>query len=128
VEWEGRLLVDGGVLNNLPVDVARTQGAQIVLAVDVGLDPRDEAIWSSTRMPRLGKHMWRAASVMMARNTAAKLAQAPPDVLIRPELPPRLTSVAGFRRAEELIRAGEQAVQPVLPRLQQLLNDLDSRV
>jgi predicted acylesterase/phospholipase RssA len=58
---------------------------------------------------------------MMARNTASKLAQAPPDLMIRPALPPRVTSVAGFRRAEELIQAGERAAQEVLPRLRQLL-------
>jgi NTE family protein len=121
VEWDDRLLVDGGVLNNLPVDLARAQGARVVVAVDVGLDPRDEATWSSTRLPRLGMHMWRAASVMMARNTAGKLAQAPPDLLIRPPLPPRVTSVAGFRRAEELIRVGEQAAQEAIPHLRELL-------
>jgi NTE family protein len=121
VEWDGRLLVDGGILNNLPVDLARAQGAQVVLAVDVGLDPRNEETWQSTRLPRLGMHVWRAASVMMARITASKLAQAPPDLMIRPALPPRVTSVAGFRRAEELIQAGERAAQEVLPRLRQLL-------
>jgi NTE family protein len=120
VEWDERLLVDGGVLNNLPVDLARALGANIVVAVDVGLDPRNEAIWQSTRLPRLAMHLWRAASVMMARNTAAKLSQSPPDLLIRPPLPPRVTSVAGFRRAEQLIQAGEQAAQEALPRLLEL--------
>ena len=36
VEWDGRILVDGGVVNNLPVDVVRAMGAEIVIAVDVG--------------------------------------------------------------------------------------------
>ena len=121
VEWDDRLLVDGGVLNNLPVDLARALGTRIVVAVDVGLDPRNEDIWQSTRLPRLAMHMWRAASVMMARNTATKLTQSPPDLLIRPPLPPRVTSVAGFRRAEQLIQAGEQAAQQALPRLVELL-------
>jgi len=31
----GRLLVDGGVLNNLPADVVRSMGAEVVIAVDV---------------------------------------------------------------------------------------------
>ncbi|MDH7513155.1 MAG: patatin-like phospholipase family protein [Clostridiales bacterium] len=44
VEWEGRLLVDGGLLNNLPVDVVKNMGADIVIAVDLGspLSGRDE--------------------------------------------------------------------------------------
>lgn len=35
VEWDGRQLVDGGVLNNLPVDVVKAMGADIVIAVDL---------------------------------------------------------------------------------------------
>lgn len=35
VEWEGRLLVDGGVARNLPIDVVRKMGAQVVVAVDI---------------------------------------------------------------------------------------------
>jgi len=127
VEWEDRLLVDGGVLNNLPVDLARQLGAQVVLAVDVGLDPRTEETWHRTRLPELGMHLWRAASVMMSRNTAAKLAQSPPDILIRPPLPPRVTSVAGFRKAAELILAGERAAQEVIPQLRRLLQELEMR-
>jgi len=36
VEWGDSLLVDGGVLNNLPVDIIREMGAEFVIAVDVG--------------------------------------------------------------------------------------------
>lgn len=44
VEWEGQLLVDGGLLNNLPVKVVKDMGADIVIAVDLGgpLSGRDE--------------------------------------------------------------------------------------
>ena len=38
VEYEGRLLVDGGSVNNMPVDVAREMGADIIIAVDIGSD------------------------------------------------------------------------------------------
>ena len=36
VEVDGRLLVDGGIVENLPVDVSRRMGVDIVIAVDVG--------------------------------------------------------------------------------------------
>jgi NTE family protein len=39
VELNGRLLVDGGLVENLPVDVAREMGVDIVIAVDVGSQP-----------------------------------------------------------------------------------------
>ncbi|MEC7369331.1 MAG: patatin-like phospholipase family protein, partial [Pseudomonadota bacterium] len=35
IEIEGRLLVDGGVTNNLPVDIARDMGADILIVVDI---------------------------------------------------------------------------------------------
>jgi NTE family protein len=44
VEWGDSLLVDGGMLNNLPVDVVRSMGADVVIAVDVEspLKPREK--------------------------------------------------------------------------------------
>lgn len=36
LEWEGRLLGDGGLVNNLPVDVARDMGVDVVIAVNIG--------------------------------------------------------------------------------------------
>lgn len=38
VEYEGRLLVDGGSVNNMPVDIAKEMGADIIIAVDIGSD------------------------------------------------------------------------------------------
>ena len=35
VEWNGMMLVDGGALNNLPVDVVRDMGADVVICVDL---------------------------------------------------------------------------------------------
>src|SRR5690606_11527628 len=40
VEWDGRLLVDGGIANNLPVDVARAMGVDRLIVVDVGTPAR----------------------------------------------------------------------------------------
>src|SRR5687767_5077756 len=37
VESDGRLLVDGGALDNVPADVVRAMGADVVVAIDVGL-------------------------------------------------------------------------------------------
>ena len=44
VEIDGKLLVDGGLANNVPISVARGMGADVVIAVDVGsgLFTRDE--------------------------------------------------------------------------------------
>ena len=36
IKYKDKLLVDGGIINNLPLDVARRMGADIVVAVDIG--------------------------------------------------------------------------------------------
>ena len=35
VEWKGKMLVDGGALNNLPVDVVKEMGAAVIICVDL---------------------------------------------------------------------------------------------
>lgn len=42
VKLEGRLLVDGGVTNNLPVDIAREMGADILIVVDISTPLKDK--------------------------------------------------------------------------------------
>ena len=41
VEIDGRLLVDGGLVDNVPSGVVRAMGADVVIAVDVGVPPKD---------------------------------------------------------------------------------------
>jgi len=47
VEKDDMRLVDGGLLNNLPVDIVRDMGADIILAVDVG--------WRGIRQEQIGE-------------------------------------------------------------------------
>ena len=47
VEIDGRLLIDGGLVNNLPVDVAQKMGADIVIAVDLGEDLSSRQVGAS---------------------------------------------------------------------------------
>ena len=47
VDWEGRKLVDGLMVNNLPIDVAKAFGASVTVAIDIGsppLEPEDYAV------------------------------------------------------------------------------------
>src|SRR5205823_8955192 len=58
VEREGRLLVDGGITDNVPVDIARAMGVDVVIAVDVGfpLLPRQQL----TSAPVISSQMLRS--------------------------------------------------------------------
>ncbi len=132
VEREGRTLVDGGVLNNLPADVVRRMGADLVVAVDVasgGSTPPlvVEALRRRRYIPSglVGTLdvLSRTLVVMMEEIQRHRLAQARPDVVIRPPIPPGVTVLTGFSRAAEIIAAGEQAAREALPRVRALLQE-----
>lgn len=90
---DGMLLADGGITNNLPVDVALARGARRVIAVDLGILDTDFAPptnghagwhWPDPRpqVPLAIAH--RALTVLIAQLTRYHLAEAPPDLLLRP--------------------------------------------
>ena len=137
VEHDGCLLVDGGVLNNVPVDVVRALGAGRVLAMDVGVPPDLPLEISSFAGlpgagPRLVERILRvtgrqgAASaltkswdILCAATTARRLQDAPPDLLLRPDLGP--TPVTALERLAEMIAAGERVAAEQLPHILALL-------
>ncbi|MCD6291104.1 MAG: patatin-like phospholipase family protein [Anaerolineae bacterium] len=130
-----RVLVDGGVLNNLPVDVARNMGADVTIAVNVqtefnGLRELRDA---QQRVPfshwTLIIETLRACLVLMRdRLTEYKIREADPDVLIRPTLPEGATMLGGFNHAAEIIAAGEEATMAILPQIKQLIGFADDHV
>jgi NTE family protein len=128
VEMDGHRLVDGGVLNNVPADVARQLGAKVVIAVDVAFDVR----YSDTEevppsppgpilLPAILRDVWHAELIMIRALTEIRLRQARPEVIIHPPLPSDITFFTGFTRAEELITAGEEAAREALPQIHQAI-------
>lgn len=122
-------LVDGGVLDNVPVDVARSLGSEPVVAVDVlpsfsqnwpGQTPVDSGLQLSVG-PAYLKETYNVLMIMIAALTDERLHHFPPDLLIRPVLPPDVTLLVGFSRADEVIAAGEAAAEAALPQIQALL-------
>jgi NTE family protein len=119
VTRDEQLLVDGGVLNNVPVDVAQMLGADRVIGVDLGLVSGEFevgqtiestiAMWSPRRwMPRSQLALAeRALALMMAEITEHRLAQTPPAVLLRPVVS-RLFPL-DFTRTLEGRMSGERA-------------------
>ncbi|KEF30247.1 hypothetical protein D777_03423 [Marinobacter nitratireducens] len=82
VERNGRLLVDGGVANNLPVSVARQLGADVVIAVDI-TDPLMETDELREAFSVVGQ----LTTIMTRRNTDEQLSLLDDqDVLIHPDL------------------------------------------
>jgi len=120
---DGRLLVDGGVLNNLPANVVREMGADIVIAVDVGaklgnlpcLLEAEEKRLPLTQIPLIIETLRRTVGIMEGQIAAQKLAEARPEVLIRPALNDGFSLFAGFSRAAECIATGEEATTAWVP-------------
>jgi len=105
VRWQGRLLVDGGVANNLPVSVARDMGADIVIAVDItdSLMQTDELLEAFSVVGQL-------TTIMTRRNTDQQLELlTDQDVLIRPDL--QGYSSADFYDAPILFELGATATR-----------------
>lgn len=102
-EVEGRLLVDGGLVNNLPVDVAKEMGADIIIAVDVSLPlaKRDEL----KTMLNITSQM---INIMTTQNVKKQLKELKPeDILLKPDL--KDLSVMNFDKAKDIIIKGEEA-------------------
>ncbi|WP_273431385.1 patatin-like phospholipase family protein [Chitinibacter tainanensis] len=107
-----RLLVDGGLVRNVPVDVARQTCADVVIAIDVGSEPlhRDEL----TSVLSFADQYTR---LMMIQNVKPQLESlTADDVLISPAL--GNLSSSDFKKSAELINAGELATLKVLSQLQ----------
>jgi NTE family protein len=82
VEFEGKLLVDGGLSRNLPIDVARRLGADVVIAVNVGtpLRKRDEITGFLSVSDQISR-------MLTNTNVNQSLSELRPrDLLITPEL------------------------------------------
>lgn len=107
VEIDGRLLVDGGIADNVPVDVARSMGADVLIVVDVGsgLSNREQI---TTALSVTGQ----LANFLFTLNTEQQLKSlGPRDVLIRPPL----GDIGGgsFDRVGDAIPDGERGAQAV---------------
>jgi len=100
VEIEGRLLVDGGVANNLPVDVARQLGADIVIAVDISTPLKERAEINS-----MFSITGQLSGLLTRRNTEAQInSLTDNDILIVPDLGGITT--AEFSRVTEAVPTG----------------------
>jgi NTE family protein len=117
LEEEGRLLADGGLVNNVPADTARAMNADYVIAVDV-ISAAD-----GRKPSNIGEVIFRSMTILIAGTNSVGLAQA--DLMVRPDL-------AGFSPHEmskkhEIVAAGEQAMKSLLPRIPRAYLLKDSR-
>ncbi len=111
VVLDGRTLVDAGVVDPLPISVARARGADVVIAVNIGMELADEepgnvASISLRSIALLGRELVRLKSVGA-------------DVLISPKVGE--TSSLDFSRKKELMTAGVAAGREAIPAIREAI-------
>ncbi|SVA66047.1 uncharacterized protein METZ01_LOCUS118901 [marine metagenome] len=119
VEWGDALLVDGGVVNNLPVDIAKEMGADIILAIDVSSP-------AQTKVNINNMYDIIFQSISVHGNDKWEKSKEAADYLIHPEI--NNVSLLDYRQStiNYLFQAGEDAVESnwdIFLQLQKLIKD-----
>jgi len=146
VKYADRFLVDGFLVNNIPLDIVRSRGAMFTIAIDLTtsepyalitegdnshqsifnidwselIDGRifDRFLYQSTR-----GQLWRVVTSVMdvisSGNARLTVSIHPPDVLVEPYL--GTIGLLDFHRVDEGIEAGRKAVRRKAPEIEKLL-------
>lgn len=120
VAKDGVLLVDGGLVNPVPVSLARAMGADFLIAVDLGADVLGSRLrqGDADKAPTMLGVLVTSLQIMQVRIARSRIAGEPPHVLISPRLPQ--LALLDFHRADEAIEEGRRAVQRVAENLKAL--------
>ncbi|MBI2543351.1 MAG: patatin-like phospholipase family protein [Candidatus Aenigmarchaeota archaeon] len=145
VEIDGRLLVDGGVLNVLPVDVAYSMGADITIAIDVsnfgksvfnirpkGVHPLTKRLIDTTKSPYLAalakrsylfESLFESVRIMGKRIRNEKLARTPPTVLIEERFSPDFSSIVIDDPVirEKMMKMGRESARKAMKKIKAAL-------
>lgn len=114
IEVDGRMLGDGGLVNNVPVDVARSMGADIVIVVNIGTplagrDTLNSVLGVTAQM----------INILTEQNVQRSLASLTVrDVLVSPAL--GQLSAGDFEKVAEAVVVGARGAETALARLRPL--------
>lgn len=106
-QYEGRLLVDGGVTDRVPATVLKEMGAQIIIASDVGFDGGDFEIKSFLDV------IIRSLGIMEKEIVKTRVSCA--DIVIKPKVDD--IDPTSFEEAQLCVQRGREATEKVLPRI-----------
>jgi NTE family protein len=113
VNHQGRLLVDGGVVDNIPVAVAREKGADIVIAVDIS----ENVV--NFNITNLVDVMLQAVNIVFNENAKHKKKEA--DVLITPAV--GNVAMLDFSQKKRCMQAGIDAAQMATPEIRKKIEE-----
>lgn len=117
VDYMGRLLVDGGVVDNIPISVAREKGADFVIAVDIG-----ENI-DNFNITNMADVLLQSVNIMFNENVQSKKKDA--DIVISPAVGD--VAILDFSQKKRCMTAGMDATQKALPEIRSRIEALWAR-
>lgn len=112
-QMDGELLVDGGVIDRVPVSVVREMGADIIIAVDVSHVKKNEDITSIFDVI--------LQSIDIMQDELVRNREIASDIMIRPHV--ENFSSRAFTNIEEIIKIGEEEALILLPNINQVIKD-----
>jgi NTE family protein len=118
VKISGREYVDGGLVSPVPVKVARTLGADIVIAVDISSKPDLQPVAGTVDV------LLQTFNIMGRTIAASELTQA--DVVIQPDI--SKVPVTDFQGRHLAILEGERAALAAMPELKRKLAEREARL
>ena len=111
VQIDGRYLVSGSLLNNLPIDVARQLGADVVIVADLGPYLR-----AADEINSVFGIVGQVSNILQRRNSAVSLATLrESDVVVRPTVGPAMET--DFSSLEQRLTKGAESVIAVADQL-----------
>jgi NTE family protein len=113
VQHQGKLLVDGGVVDNIPISVARAKGADIVIAVDISANV------GNTNITNLAGVTLQATNIMFALNVERSKKDA--DVLIAPAGIGDI-GMLDFTQKKRCMQAGIEATTRAIPNIRKVID------
>lgn len=122
VKWKGRSLVDGGMMNNLPVDVVRAMGADVVIAIDLESGDIDEEDSNFSLKETFGIGGLLDWAVSRPDRKKYKVNREDADVYISPNLGDYDVSSFSREGIITMIERGEAATRAKAQEIKDLLN------
>lgn len=112
-EYDGRVLVDGGVIDRVPISACRDLNVDLVIAVDVGLYDKELPV------KNIFDVFFQSIEIMEREILKMRILDA--DVVIRPDVG-HISSTA-FTQVEECIEEGRKATEMVIDHIWQTIDD-----
>ena len=119
VRINGRTLVDGGMMNLLPVDVAKDMGADIIIAIDLQQEQHETRNFSLKNILGIGGILDWAVSRPDWKKYNENVRAA--DIYIQPNLDGYSVADVNAREITEMIALGESAARAQLPQIKKLI-------